>query len=216
MESKITYGTDGWEIIVKNLWNKAKAVNMDYRGILDKEKFAKHVLGKGTFETMPPVSNHEISSEITRAGILILNKEKKWKLYDIVTYFNELIQDIEMIMKFHDEILILIDGAHYSGDRIEDSGLVLEEIRLSKSGKSYLSILDAVKSAETPAEIGYIISNDQANEIMKDFNIELKCENDDVIGEKSALFIYRREVICLKQKRDCNWFIYHVKPSVCL
>ena len=216
MESKITYETDGWEIIIKNLWNKAKAINRDFRGISDKEKFIKHVLGKEIFETMPSVSNHEISSEITRAGILVLNERKDWKLYDIVTYFNKLIQSIEIIMKSNNEILILIGGAHYYGDRIEDSGLVLEEIRLSKSGKSYLSILDAVKSADTHAEIGYIISNDQANEIIEDFNLELKCENDDVIGEKSALFIYRREVICLKEKRDYNWFVYHVKPSVCL
>lgn len=215
MKSKLTYETDGWEIIIRNLWNKVKARNMDFREVSDRERFIEHVLGKEALIEMSKKYDFNENLCITKASLLIPNEHVEWNICDITATYNSLIKIVTSLMKNHNEILIRISAERYYNDRIEDSGLEIEEIRLNKSEKLYLSILNAVKSVDTSAEIGYIISNDQAKEIMEDFNLELKCEGGDVIGEKSALFIHRREVICLKQKRDDSWFVYHVEVSVC-
>lgn len=219
MNSKITYGSDGWEIIIRNLWNKVKARNMDFRGVLNREVFVEHILGKEASIELSKkydFNGNFGNLRITKASILIPDKNVKWELHDITATYSSLIETITYLMKSHNDILIRISAEHYYNNRIEESCLEIEEIELSLPKKSYISILNAVKSTKAPAEIGYIISDDQAEGIMTDFNLKLKCEGGDVIGERSALFIYEREVICIKKKRDDSWFVYHVGLSVCL
>lgn len=212
MESKIVYGSDGWKIIIKNLWNRARAVNMDFRGIPDKEKFIIHTLGKEAFKIMSENPDWDITLRITGANVGFKNNDKKWEQSDTVNTYEELIIIIEEIMDKEDKVTILITGVDCDGV-MDNTDRLLESVFLSKPEKSYISILNAVKSTSSDAEIGYIISNEHAEEILKDYNLELKCGHGDINNEKSAVFIYKGKPVRIKQKDDKTWFIYRVQLS---
>ncbi|MCK5014414.1 MAG: hypothetical protein KAS66_11400, partial [Candidatus Omnitrophica bacterium] len=62
--------------------------------------------------------------------------------------------------------------------------------------------------------MGYLISNRNAENLIKDFNIKLKCENGDKPYEESALFIYERKVMRIRHSNDNRWLIYSVETDL--
>lgn len=216
MESQITYGTDGWRIIIKNLWNKAKVLNMDFRGVSDKEEFVERVFGKEKSKEMP-IPAGDIVPNITTAYILAQNSDKVWELYDSRTSCIGLIFLIEETMKTQTEIVILIGGEFYQDGKINTKGQVLEKITVVRSEnveKLYTDTLDTVISANSFNELGYFVSNDEAEKIIMDFNIELRCGEGDKPDEESALFIYEDEVVRIRQRSNGGWIVYHIKVDL--
>jgi len=132
MISEVIYGSDGWDIIIRNLWNRSKAINMDFRGVSDANEFIERVLGKEAFDTKSMGSDYKKNPLITRAGIITINDDMEWILSDIATSYLDLVESIREFMKEHNEITILIGAERFKDEMIQDIGFTLERITVKK------------------------------------------------------------------------------------
>lgn len=108
MISKIIFGSDGWEIIIRNLWNRSKAVNNDFKGVSNEKEFIESVLGKEVYKNKYAFPDVQRVPRITRAEVFVRYNEKIWIYSDLTTSYSYLIKVIENTMKKNNEILVLI------------------------------------------------------------------------------------------------------------
>ena len=194
MVSKITYGDKDWKNDLRKLWKKTKLTNMNV-------------------QLFPSISGRE-NVYLTTANVLKLNN-KAWELYDLKTSIKSLVFLIDELMKTEERITILINVFQFRDGEINTANLTIttEQITIEKptpSDESYLSALDAVSTIEFYKEMGYFLSNEEAKNIIKDFNIKLRCESGDKPDEESALFVYERKVMRIRQRSNGGWVIYRV------
>lgn len=180
-EPIIQYGMDGWEIVVKNVWNQTVVFNRDKNlGALRAEVFVK--TGQGEFI-----------------------------IADMTVMYLGLIKIIKNCMEEYDEIAVLftVELVEHGIDR--ESPPVLEKMTIIKDvkkvEKSYTGVLKNVITSPI-SNLGFFISEDDVEKLTNDFNLTFDLGPGDIFGEKSALFIYNRSVIRLKLKA-IGWLIYH-------
>ena len=130
MISEIIFGSDGWEIIIRNLWNRSKAVNNDFKGVSNEKEFIESVLGKEIYKKKYATSDVKRVSHTTRAEVFILTDEKRWSYSKLSLSYSFLIKIIERTMKENDEILVFI-GAERD-ESLRDREKPLETITVKK------------------------------------------------------------------------------------
>ena len=194
MVFKIIYDDKDWKNDLRKLWKKIKLNNM-------------------SVQLFPGINGRE-SEYLTTANVLKLN-DGVWEFCDLKTSLRLLVILIDDLMETEDKITILINVFQFR-DGILNTGeltITTEQIIIEKSTsseKSYSSISDAMPAIECCKTMGYIISNRNAENLIKDLNIKLKCENGDKPDEKSALFIYERKVMRIRHRNNDRWIIYRV------
>lgn len=130
MISEIIFGSDGWEIIIKNLWDRSKAVNNDFKGVPDEREFIERVLGKEVYKKKYAPSGVQRVLHITRAEVFILTDEKIWSYSKLSLSYSFLIKIIEKAMEKNDEILVFIGPNR--DESPQDKGKPLEKITIKK------------------------------------------------------------------------------------
>lgn len=132
MISEIIFGSDGWEIIIKNLWDRSKAVNNDFKGVPDEREFIERVLGKEVYKKKYASSGLQRAPRITRAEVFVQYDEKMWMYSDLTTSYSYLIKVIEKTMKENNEILVLIGPERHENEPLRDREKALETITIKK------------------------------------------------------------------------------------
>lgn len=177
----ITYGMDGWEIVVKNVWNQT--VN----------------------------SIHDKGSGVPRAEVFVKTCEGKYIIADMTVMYLGLIKIIKHCMEEYDEIAVLFTMELVEHGIDKESSPILEKMTIIKDvkevEKSYTGVLKTV-IASPISNLGFFISKDDVEKLTNNFNLDFELGPGDILGEKSALFIYKRNVIRLKLK-SIGWLIYH-------
>lgn len=185
-EPIIIYGTDGWEIIVKNVWNQTIDFNRDK--------------GLGT----------------PRAEVFVKTNEGDFIIADMTVMYLGLIKIIKNFMEEYNEIVILFTLELVEYGIQKESPPILEKMtiikQVEKDEKIYTGVLDTVISTPV-SNLGFFISKNDVEELKNDFNLEFELGPGDIVGEKSALFIYKRRVIRLKLK-EIGWIIYHGEHQI--
>ena len=198
MVSKIIYGDKDWKNDLRKIWKKTKLNNMNV-------------------QLFPNINGRE-SEYLTTANVLKLN-DGMWEFCDLKTSIRLLVFLIDELMETEDKITILINVFQFRDGVLNTGKLTIttEQIIVEKptpSEKSYSSISTAMPAIECCRTMGFIISNRNAEDLIKDFDIELKCENGDKPDEKSALFIYERKVMRIRHRNDDKWIIYRVETDL--
>ena len=198
MVSKIIYGDKDWKNDLRKLWKKAKLTNTNV-------------------QLFPNINGRE-SEYLTTANVLKLN-DGMWEFCDLKTSIRLLVFLIDELMETEDKITILINVFQFRDGVLNTGKLTIttEQIIVEKptpSEKSYFSISAAMPAIECCRTMGFIISNRNAEELIKDFNIELKCENGDKPDEKSALFIHERKLMRIRHRNNERWIIYSVETDL--
>ena len=198
MVSKIIYSDEDWKNDLRRLWKKTKLANIKT-------------------ELFPNIDGRE-SEYLTTANVLKLN-DGIWEFHDLKTSLRLLVILIEELMETEERIAILINVFQFRDGVLNTAKLRIttEQIIVEKPTppeKSYFSISSAMPAIECCRTMGFIISNRNAEDLIKDFNIELKCENGDKPDEESALFIYERKVMRIRRRSDDRWVIYSVENNL--
>ena len=194
MVSKIIYGDKDWKNDLRKLWKKTKLNNMNV-------------------QLFPNINGRE-SEYLTTANVLKLN-DGMWEFCDLKTSIRLLVFLIDELMETEEKIAILINVFQFRDGEINTANLTIttKQIIIEKPtpvDESYSSISNAMPAIECCKTMGYIISNRNAENLIKDLNIKLKCENGDKPDEKSALFIYERKVMRIRHRNNDRWIIYRV------
>ena len=194
MVSKIIYGDKDWKNDLRKLWKKIKLNNM-------------------SVQLFPGINGRE-SEYLTTANVLKLN-DGVWEFCDLKTSLRLLVILIDELMETEEKIAILINVFQFRDGVLNTAKLTIttKQIIIEKSTPSVLSCsstLDAISTVYSYKEMGYFISNEEAENTIRVFNLELKCESGDKPDEESALFIYKRKVIRIRHRSNGGWVIYRL------